>query len=225
MIEAVGLAIWFGLLTAVSPCPMAANIAAISFIGRQISSRNGAVAAGLLYTLGRSLAYIAIAALIVSGALASPELSQFLQRYLNKLIGPILIIAAVFILEWLSLPSPGGLSGEKAQKVAQKAGWIGPLVLGFVFALSFCPVSAAWFFLSLIPLALKTKSPIILPLVYGLGTALPVILVAIVLAFSANAIGRTYNSISRIERWARLATGAVFLAAGFYLTLTHIYLA
>jgi len=203
---------------------MATNIAAISFIGKQIGSRQGTVAAGLLYTCGRMLAYILVAALVVSGALASPEISQFLQRYLNKLLGPILIVAAVFILEWLSMPMPRGLSGERAQSIAKKTGWLGPLVLGFVFALSFCPVSAAWFFLSLIPLALKTRSPILLPIVYGFGTALPVIVVAIVLAFSANAIGNTYNSIAKVEKWARMITGAVFLAAGLYLTIDHIYL-
>ncbi len=225
MIEAIGLALWFGLLTAVSPCPMATNIAAISFIGKQIGSRQGTVVAGLLYTLGRMLAYILVAALVVSGALASPEISQFLQRYLNKLIGPILVIASVFLLEWLTIPTSRGLSGEKAQSLAKRTGWVGPLLLGFIFALSFCPVSAAWFFLSLIPLALRSNSPILLPTVYGFGTALPVIVVAFVLAFSANAIGRAYDRIVKADRWARTITGIIFLGVGLYLTIDHIYLA
>ena len=45
-----------GLLTALSPCPLATNIAAVGFIGKDIEDRRKIFRNGLLYTLGRILA-------------------------------------------------------------------------------------------------------------------------------------------------------------------------
>lgn len=219
---ALGLAAWFGILTAVSPCPMATNIAAIGFLGRKVSDPRAVLLAGLLYTLGRSLAYLAVAVIAVWGLTSLPTLSQFLQGGLNLVLGPILIVVGMLLTGLLELPWSLSLAGDGMQERVG-AGWWWPLLLGGLFALSFCPVSAALFFGSLVPLAVRAESPLAVPLAYGVATAVPVVAVACVLAFSAGAVGRTYNAMQRFAWWAQRITGGVFILAGIYLSLIYIF--
>ncbi len=216
-------AVWLGILTSISPCPLATNIAAISYIGRRLDSPRLVLAAGLLYTAGRTLAYVALASLLVAGAFSVPELSRFLQKYMNQFLGPILVLAGMFLLNLLSYTGSGSRLAESLQNRVAKWGWWGTLPLGFVFALSFCPVSAALFFGSLIPLCLEANSPISLPLGYGVGTALPVLVVGTVIGLSVGSIGRVFDAMTRLEKWARRVTGLVFVLVGFYLSLKYIF--
>ncbi len=216
-------AVWLGVLTSISPCPLATNIAAISYIGRRLDSPRMVLVAGLLYTAGRTLAYVALASFLVAGAFSVPELSRFLQKYMNQFLGPLLVLAGMFLLNLLSFAGSGSRLAESLQNRISKWGWWGTLPLGFVFALSFCPVSAALFFGSLIPLCLEAGSPISLPLGYGIGTALPVLVVALVIALSVGSIGRVFDAITRLEKWARRITGLVFILVGFYLSLKYIF--
>jgi len=220
---AVFSAVWLGLLTSVSPCPLASNIAAISFIGRQAGSPTYVFAAGLLYTLGRTAAYIAVAALVLTGLLAGGELSRFLQLYMNQILGPVLILTGMLLLEWLGFTFSLNLAGDRVQAAAAKGGGAWAFVLGFLFALSFCPVSAGLFFGGLLPLATQAESRLLLPAVFGIGTALPVMLFAGVIAFAAQRVGKFFNILSHLEKWVRMATGSVFILAGIYYCLRHIY--
>lgn len=216
-------ALWFGILTSISPCPMATNIAAISFIGKKVGNTRAVILSGLFYTFGRMFAYMAVAAAVVYSILSVPELARFLQKYLNIILGPLLIVVGLFLLEIIKLNFGRGISvSQKFQDSAQKKDFLGPAMLGFVFALSFCPVSAGLFFGSLIPLSLKYESSVLLPLIYGIGTALPVIVFAFVIGISANYIGKIYNSLAKFEYWARRITGVIFILAGLYLTWEFI---
>ena len=216
-------AAWIGFLTAISPCPLATNVAAISFIGRRVESPRAALLTGLLYTLGRSLVYITLAALLVESLISAPTVSLLLQKYMNKLLGPILILLGMVLLGMLSLPSRGSnLGHDVGQKVAGWGVWAG-LILGMVFALSFCPASAALFFAGLIPLALKFESSILLPAVFGISTALPVVVFAILIVISANAMAKTFDRIRAFELWARYISGVLFLLAGVYFCLAFIF--
>lgn len=223
LLLAAASALWVGLLTAVSPCPLATNVAAISFIGRKVSSPSAVLATGLLYALGRALVYVALAVLLVTSLLSAPDVAHALGRWVNRLVGPLLVLIGMVLLGLVGWVGRGSSLG--AQVGARVAGWGAPagFALGVVFALSFCPVSAALYFGTLIPLAVKSDSRVLVPLVYGAGTAIPVILFAAVLAFGANAIGRAFQRISRVERRARAVTGAIFIAAGVYLTLAYVY--
>ena len=216
---AVASALWLGILTSISPCPLATNIAAVSFIGRRVASTRLVLLTGALYALGRTLAYLALGALLVTSVLSVPELSMFLQRSMNKLLGPILIVAAMFLLDMISLQLPGSGISQSMQTRLQALGAWGALPLGMIFALTFCPVSAALYFGSLIPLAIEARSSVVLPGVYGIGTALPACAFALLLALSARAVGKAYGSLSKIEWWARRATGVVFLGIGVYYSL------
>ena len=115
------------------------------------------------------------------------------------------------------------LAGETAQRYAEKGGIWGAGLLGIVFALSFCPPSAALFFGSLIPVCVKHGSPVMLPSVYGLGTALPVVVFAVLIAVGAGSLGKVFNKLTQFEWWARRITGAVFIVVGVYLTLEYVF--
>ncbi len=216
-------AFWLGILTSISPCPLATNIAAISYIGKRVQRPGIVLSTGLLYTLGRSFAYLALGVLIVSSVLSTPALARFLQQYMNKLLGPVLIITGLFLLEILKLSIPGFNMGTRMQTIADKWGAWGAFPLGVVFALSFCPVSAALFFGSLIPLALSHHSSVLIPTVYGIGTSLPVFVFAILIAFGARRLGNVFNRITQIEKWARRITGVIFLLVGIYFSLMYIF--
>ncbi|OGP55597.1 MAG: cytochrome C biogenesis protein [Deltaproteobacteria bacterium RBG_13_61_14] len=222
-LSGLAAALWLGILTSISPCPLATNVAAISYLGNRLGRSRQVLFAGLLYTLGRILTYLALGALIVAGLLKVPGLSNFLQKYMNQILGPVLILAGMFLLDWISLPVPSWGPGEKVQGQMERAGVWGAGLLGIVFALSFCPVSAALFFGSLIPLALKHQSPGLMPALYGLGTGLPVVAFAIALAFSARSVGRIFDRLALVERWARRLTGGIFILVGIYYCLTYIF--
>jgi len=215
-------AVWLGILTSISPCPLATNIAAISYIGSNGTPRRTA-ACGVAYTAGRMAAYLALGGLLVAGLLSSSWLSNFLQRHMNRILGPVLILAGMVLADLLSWNMPGIGVSEDIRRRAEKGGMPAALLLGGIFALSFCPVSAALFFGSLVPLSLKYRSPVAFPLLYGTGTALPVLLFAALVAFGARFLGNVYDRLRRIEWWGRRVTGAVFILTGIYYTLVHIF--
>ena len=216
-------ALWLGILTSISPCPLASNIAAVSFIVKRIDHTSLVFSSGLLYTLGRVIGYTVLGVLITSSLLSMPQASFFLQNYMNKVLGPILIITGLFLLGILKFTSFGFSFSQKSTARLQDMGIVGALPLGILFALSFCPISAALFFGSLIPLSVKSGSNIIFPSVYGIGTGLPVLIVAILLAAGIKNIGTIFKKITLFEYWMRKTTGLIFILVGIYYVLTHIF--
>jgi cytochrome c biogenesis protein CcdA len=159
----------------------------------------------------------------MSFVLSIPQISFVLQRYMNRLLGPILVIVGLILLEVIqfNLPRLGG--GDKTQKFAESSGLWGAFLLGVLFALSFCPISAALFFGSLIPLSLTYESQIIFPAFYGFGTGLPVILFAIIISFGAQSVGKAFDIMTRIELWFRRITGMICIVLGLYFTLRYVF--
>ncbi|MBN2185089.1 MAG: sulfite exporter TauE/SafE family protein [Candidatus Krumholzibacteriota bacterium] len=219
----IASAFWLGILTSISPCPLATNIAAISFAGRRVGSPAKVLIAGLLYTAGRMLAYLVLGVLLVSSLLSAPHISNILQKQMNRILGPLLIVVGMVLVELIHLNVAGSGASGKMQKRVDAMGMWGSLLLGVLFALSFCPVSAALFFGSLLPLALQYRSGVILPAVYGAATGLPVLLFAILIALGAKRVGDAYDRIVPFEKWARFATGIIFILVGVYYCLTHIF--
>ncbi len=220
---AVLSALWLGVLTSISPCPLAMNIAAVSFISRRISRTRRVFFTGLFYTLGRMLTYIILGVLIVTAALSIPQLSAVLQKYMNKILGPVLILVGMVLLELLKINLPSLGLNKKMQKHAESSGVFGAGFLGMIFALSFCPVSAALFLGSLIPLSVKFNSGVMLPAFYGLGTGLPVLLFAVLIAVGAKSVGEMFNKITKFELWIRRITGIIFILIGIYYCLMHVF--
>jgi cytochrome c-type biogenesis protein len=217
-------AFWLGVLTSISPCPLATNVAAVGFISRHFASPKKAFLTSVYYIIGRSAAYMAVAVIVIWGLLNMPILSMFLQRYMNKALGPLLIIVGLNLFGLFSFRFSTGAFGARLGEKLIKMGGIGDFFLGFFFALAFCPVSAALFFGSLIPLSVSNHSPIAHPLLYGVGTGLPVMAVAIVLVFAANYANKTFLVIKNTEKAGRIITGVILVILGVYFTLKYIFL-
>ena len=220
----MAMALWFGILTSISPCPLATNIAAVSYIGSQISTQRGVFLAGVLYMLGRMLTYTVLGAILVSSAQSVPAVANFLQKYMNILMGPFLVLIGLILLNIIkfNMGDGAGIIANKLQGRIKRFGLLGAGLLGIIFALSFCPVSAALFFGSLFSVAVKNESGIILPSIYGIGTALPVLGFAILMGISARLVSKAYNKVSVFEIWARRVTATVFIIAGGYYCVTYL---
>ncbi|MBU1053165.1 MAG: sulfite exporter TauE/SafE family protein [Proteobacteria bacterium] len=222
---AIVMALWLGILTSISPCPLATNIAAVSYIGGQISTKKGVFVAGVLYMFGRMLTYTVLGALLVSSANLVPVVANFLQNYMNIIMGPFLVLTGLLLLNIIkfNISDGAGYIANKLQGKIKRLGVLGAGLLGIVFALSFCPVSAALFFGSLFSVAVKHESSIMLPAIYGIGTALPVLGIAVLMGISTQLVSRAYNKLSVFEIWARKITAVVFILAGIYYCFTYIF--
>jgi cytochrome c-type biogenesis protein len=209
-------ALWLGILTSISPCPLATNVAIISFLSKRIAHPFFVFISGLAYTLGRMCAYAVLGYLLIHSILAIPQSAQFLQKYMTKALGPILVITGLILLEVIPLRIPGFSLSHKHHTKLSESGAFGAFALGFIFSLAFCPVSAALFFGSLIPLALKTPLGSVLPLIYGVGTGLPVMVFAVAIALGVVSLSHWFNRLTKLEYYMRRITGIIFILVGVY---------
>lgn len=224
VLMSMGMALWFGILTSISPCPLATNIAAVSYISRRVDRVGHIVSAGLLYTGGRMITYAILGALLVSSTQSIPAVANFLQKYMNMILGPLLLFTGFLLLDVVTINLGGiGFSGSSIQSRVDKAGIWGAGFLGIIFALSFCPISAALFFGSLFSLAVAHGSKIIMPSLFGIGTAIPVLAFAFLIAFSTHLVGKVYEKITAFELWARRGTAVVFILAGIYYCWKYLF--
>lgn len=214
-------ALLLGLMTAISPCPLATNIAAVGYIARNVSVPRKAFAGGLLYALGRIVSY-SVLGLILIGIIKAGSgvfgIQKFIADWGGKILGPLLLLTGLYMLFGGRLGLKGfGYSGDGGS-LAGKGSW-GALLLGVLFALAFCPTSAVFYFGMLIPLSATASAGWILPAVFAVATALPVLVVAWILAFSAGSIGRFYGSVAKIQKWTNIVVGVLFVGIGLYYTI------
>lgn len=207
-----------GLLTALSPCPLATNIAAIGFIGKEMEDRKRVFRNGLLYTLGRILAYTLLGfvlILILNEGSSMFGIQKTIGTWGERVLGPALLVIGLFMLfgDRMNLPQ-FGFKGN-AEGLARKGGW-GALLIGILFALAFCPTSGVFYFGMLIPLSATTTAGYLLPPVFAIATALPVLVVAWILAFSVQQMGRFYGRMRIVQRWMNLFVGVLFIGIGIY---------
>lgn len=207
-----------GLLTAIAPCPLATNITATAFIAKTINSKKKVVLSGLLYTLGRIFSYTLLASIIYFGA-SKFKIAKLFQGNGEKYIGFVLILLGLIMLDVLKFNfiKTGALTDKLSDKFKTK-GLLGSFLLGGLFALAFCPYSGALFFGMLMPITIK--SGLTIPVIYSIGTGLPVVLFAFVIAFSIEKIGIYFNAISKFEKVMRIIAGIVFILTGlFYINI------
>lgn len=212
-------AFFIGLMTALSPCPLATNITAIAYISKKIGDGKRTLLTGFIYTLGRMFTYVLLASLIVYIGVNVQAISLFLQRYGERILGPLLIVIGLVMLNVIKLPS--FKSGEKINNIKEKLserGYLGSFLLGVLFALAFCPFSAVLFFGMLIPLALKYSDGILIPSIFSLATGLPVIIFAFILTFSVSKLGKVMKGVQNFEKYMRYAIALIFLVVGIYYT-------
>ena len=210
-------AFFIGLMTALSPCPLATNITAIAYISKKINNGKRTLLTGFFYTLGRMFTYIALASLIVYIGLNVQIISLSLQKYGEKFLGPLLIVIGIFMLGIIKLnfiKSNGKLNGLK-ERLSEK-GYLGSFLLGVIFALAFCPFSAVLFFGILIPLALKFSDGILIPSVFAFATGLPVIIFSFILVYSVSKLSLIMKKVQIFEKWMRYIVATIFIIVGIY---------
>lgn len=217
------VALLLGLLTAISPCPLATNIAAVSYIGKDVADRRRVFAKGLMYTLGRTVSYTVLGVvliLILHRGLSVFHLQKFFSGTGEKVIGPLLIVFGVFMLfaDKISFGGAKG-SGEREDKLARGGLW-GSFILGVIFALAFCPTSAVFYFGMLIPMSAASSAGVLYPVAFALATALPVLIVAWLIAFSIGKVGSFYGKMKTVQKWVSWIAGGIFISAGVYYCIT-----
>lgn len=212
-----------GLLTAISPCPLATNIAAIGFIGKNIENRKAIFRHGIFYTIGRILAYTILGIILIS--ILKEGASMFgIQKAISKwgelLIGPVLLLIGLFMLfgDKINLPK-FGFGGENGERLAGKGSW-GALLLGVLFAMAFCPSSGIFYFGMLVPMSVTASAGWFLPVLFAIATALPVLVVAWILAFSVEKVGEVYGKLQTVQKWLNIVVGAIFVLVGIDYCIT-----
>jgi len=218
-------AFFIGLMTAISPCPLATNITAIAYISKRIDNSKHTLVVGFLYTFGRMFSYVLIASLIVWFGISTRIIAPSLQEYGEILLGPLLLIVGILMLGFVKFDFFG--NSEKLSKLKERLatkGYIGSFLLGTLFALAFCPFSAVLFFGMLIPLALKAGSAILVPSVFAFATGLPVIIFSFILVYSISRLGQVMNKVQTFEKWMRRIVAIVFIVIGvYYILIMAIY--
>ncbi len=206
-----------GLMTAISPCPLATNITAVAYIGKQIENKRLIFLNGIIYTLGRALSYSVLGLILFFGA-SKFEISKLFSSGAEKLLGPLLIIIGIFMLDIIKINFPGmGKLTQKLQNSENKGnGSWRAFLLGVVFALAFCPYSGVLFFGMLIPMTIASASGLYLPVVFAVATGLPVIVIAYLLAFSMSSIGGFYKKIQVFQKWFNKIVAVIFIVVGLY---------
>ena len=215
-------ALVLGLMTAISPCPLATNITATAYISKNISNKKIVFFSGVLYSLGRAFSYTAIGLILFFGA-SKFQISRFLNQNGEKMLGPLLIIIGLIMLNVIKISflSKFSFSDKLSEKLKNK-GLLGSFLIGLVFALAFCPYSAALYFGMLIPITIPSADGLYLPIVFAFGTGLPVLLFTYLLAFSVGSVGVFYKKIGQIEKSMRLIAGVVFILTGVYYILIFV---
>lgn len=211
-----------GLMTAISPCPLATNITATAFISKNISSKRKVFLSGLLYSLGRGFSYTVIGLILYFGA-SKFHIARFFNQNGEKYLGPLLIIIGLIMLNIIKLNFLGKSNfQEKLSERFKDKGLLGSFLIGIIFALAFCPYSGALFFGMLIPMTIASADGLYLPIIFAFGTGLPVILFTYLLAFTAGKVGIFYNKITKIEKVMRTVAGVVFILTGLYYVFIFI---
>jgi len=212
-------AFFIGLMTALSPCPLATNITAIAYISKKIDNGKRTLLTGFTYTLGRMFTYVVLASLIVYIGINVQTISLFLQKYGERVLGPLLIIIGLVMLNIIKLPSfKSGKNIEKIKEKLSEKGYFGSFLLGVIFALAFCPFSAVLFFGMLIPLALKYSDAFLIPSIFSFATGLPVIIFSFILTFSVSKLGKIMNKVQTFEKYMRYVIAIIFFIVGIYYT-------
>lgn len=207
-------ALLLGLLTAISPCPMATNITAIGFIGKDLANKNRVFYNGLMYTLGRTVSYTVLALVLFFGA-DQLKMSGVFQQYGEKIIGPLLILIGIFMFGIIRLNFPAFSKLSDRFQNRSRFTYLDVFLLGVVFALAFCPYSGVLYFGMLIPLTIST-SGLHLPVVFAIATGIPVILFAWVIAYTLSGMGNLYKKIKSFEYWFRKLVAGLFIGIGVY---------
>ncbi len=205
-----------GLMTSISPCPLATNITAIAYISKEIENKRKIFLNGIVYTIGRAITYTSLGLILFFGA-SKFHVSKIFTQNGEKFLGPLLIIIGIIMLDVFNIKFPSfGKLTEKMQSKSKKGSWISALLLGIVFALAFCPYSGVLYFGMLIPMTIASPSGLYLPVVFAIATGLLVVVIAYLLAFSVSSIGGFYKKMQTFQKGFNKIVPVIFILVGLY---------
>jgi cytochrome c biogenesis protein CcdA len=209
-----------GIMTAISPCPLATNITATAYLSKDIEDKRKVFFNGLIYTLGRTFSYSALGLIFYFGA-SQFKVARWLQNISGIWLGIALVIIGILMLDIvkINVPALGNLTSKMNGK--RKNYW-NAFLMGVVFALAFCPYSGVLYFGILIPMTIASPSGLLLPPVFAIATGLPVILIAWLLAYSIGNVGKFYNSMKNLEKWFKRVVAGIFIIVGVYYIIINI---
>lgn len=215
------IALVLGLMTAISPCPLATNITAIGFISKNLENKKRVFLSGIFYTLGRVFSYTTIGVILYFGA-SQFQIQKLFQVWGERILGPVLIVIGLFMLDIIKIKIPGFNFSDKMSKQKEQSYW-SSFLLGVVFALAFCPYSGVLYFGGLIPLTIASSQGLFLPVIFAFATGLPVIIFAWLIAFTLGSVGTLYNNIKIFEKWFRRIVSILFIVSGIYYVLIFFF--
>lgn len=211
-----------GLMTAISPCPLATNITATAYLSKDIGDKRRVLFNGIFYTLGRMLTYTALGLIFYFGA-SQFQIAKLLQNVGGMWLGIALVVIGVLMLDVIkwNIPGVSKITQKFGNKEGRKTYW-DAFLLGLLFALAFCPYSGVLYFGGLIPMTIASPSGLLLPPVFAIATGLPVIVIAWLLAYSVGNVGKFYNKMQTFQKWFKRIIAAVFIIVGVYYIITNI---
>ena len=211
-----------GLMTAISPCPLATNITATAYLSKDIGNKRRMLFNGVFYTLGRMFTYTALGLIFYFGA-SQFQIAKLLQGVGGMWLGIALVVIGVLMLDVIKL---GGFSTSKlTEKLGRKEGkktYLDAFLLGLLFALAFCPYSGVLYFGGLIPMTIASPSGLLLPPVFAIATGLPVIIIAWIVAYSVGNVGKFFNKMNVFQKWFKRIIATVFIVVGVYYIVINI---
>lgn len=211
-----------GLMTAVSPCPLATNITATAYLSKDITKKRKVLFNGIFYTSGRIFSYTALGLIFYFGA-SQFKVAKLLQGIGGMWLGIALVIVGILMLDIIKLNIPlFDKLKPKVNEEKQKGGYWNAFIMGVVFALAFCPFSGVLYFGVMIPMTIASSSGLLLPPVFAIATGLPVIIISYLLAYSMSSIGSFYSKMKTFEAWFKRIVAAVFIIVGIYYIITYI---
>jgi len=211
-----------GIMTAISPCPLAMNITATAYLSKEITDKKRVLFNGIFYTLGRMLSYTALASVIYFGA-SKFYVARWFQQIDGIWIGVSLIVIGILMFDFIkfNIPFLSKITTSVSQRNL-KRNYLNAFLLGVLFALAFCPYGAVLYFGGLIPLTLASSTGLLLPPIFAFATGLPVIFIAWLLAYSVSNIGNFYNRMKSFEKWFKRVVAVIFIAVGIYYIIINI---
>jgi len=214
-------ALLFGLMGALAPCQISTNVAALAFLSRDVSDPRRIWGQTAAFIAGKVTVYLLVGGAVVILSLQLNQVNDAVVPVVviaRRALGPLLIVVGLFMLGLLKLPLSLGerFSAWLEGKVGQRQGVIPAYLLGVAFSFTFCPTLFWLFFGLTIPLAIASPGGVLFPGVFALGTALPVLGLAAVIASGSVNVGQFVKRFKAANIWIQRAVGVIFVVIGLH---------
>lgn len=213
-------ALLLGFLMILDPCTLFTSIAAIGYIDKEIANKRKVLTNGLMFVLGKLVTYVLVAIPFLMGA-QTAGVQHLLEHWGEPLLAAFMLICGVLLLfsghhhhehdhgltRWLT-------------NADSRSSWLWSFMLGIFFAIAFCPHRLVYFFTMIdIAITLPPSWNWLLPVVFGLGTGLPIMLIAWLISYSAISANALTARLQSVEKWIRYISAVLFIGFGLYLTV------